>query len=113
MTMTTIETRYSARGDSAAREDIRSGNTCPITDIDEGMVLQHLGLDDGGEEARAILRDAAERAERGGYAEDGDGRAALALARLAAMRGYRAAMREESDLNAAVWVQSQCAEVPA
>ena len=93
----TIETRYSDRGDSAAREDIRNGNACPVEDIDERAVLAHLGLDDGGREARSILRDAAERAERGGYAEDGDGRAALALARLAALRGYREALAAASE----------------
>lgn len=92
MTIETIETRYSDCGDSAAREDIRNGNARRVEDIDEGMVLQHLGLDDAGREARRILRDAAERAEDGDY-DDDDGAEVLGAARAAALRGYREAMR--------------------
>jgi hypothetical protein len=93
--MTTIETYYADRGDSAAREDIRNGTACPVEDIDDGMVLQHLGLDDGGREARGILRDAAERAERDDCPDDGA--EVLETARAAALRGYREAMGAESD----------------
>ena len=91
----TIETRYSDLGDSAAREDIRNGNTCPVEDVDDGAVLHHLGLDDGGREARAILHDAAERAERDGCPDDGAD--ALEAARAAALRGYREAMEAAVD----------------
>ena len=93
--MSTIETRYADRGDSAAREDIRNGNACPVEDIEERAVLAHLGLDDGGRDARAILRDAAERAALDGCPDDGA--EVLEAAHAAALRGYREAMEAASE----------------
>lgn len=91
----TTEQRYYDRGASAAREDIDEGNACRVEDIDEGAVLAHLGLDDNGMETRAILADAAYRADDGEYADDGA--ELLEAARAAVLRGYREAMRAERD----------------
>ena len=73
-----IARTYEERGDSAAREDIRAGNEPPTGEMaDAEMVLQHLGLDDGGAESRMLL------------AEHGDeGHAVAVLARDSVMRGY-------------------------
>ena len=68
---------YEERGDSAAADDIRAGNTAD--GIDDGMVLQHLGLDDGGAEDRML------REKHGD-----DGPAVVVLARDAVLRGYHA-----------------------
>ena len=92
----TTEQRYYDRGASAAREDIDEGNACRVEDIDEGAVLAHLGLDDNGMETRAILADAAYRADDGEYADDGA--ELLEAARAAALRGYRDAMACDTDL---------------
>ena len=74
-TAETIARTYEERGDSAAADDIRAGNTGD--DIDECMVLQYVGLDDGGAESRMLL------AEHGD-----DGPAVVTRARDAVLRGY-------------------------
>jgi hypothetical protein len=75
-----IERRYEARGESAQSEDADDADQKPPTcrdDIDEGMLAQHLGLDDGGREAEML------REEHGPL-----GDAAVEAAREAALRGY-------------------------
>lgn len=83
-TASRIARAYEERGDSAAREDICEGNAPPTAETaDAGMVLQHLGLDDGGAETRMLL------AEHGD-----DGPAVAVLARDSVMRGYYARLAE-------------------
>lgn len=75
---------YEERGDAAAREDIREGSDPPTGEMaDAEMVLQHLGLDDGGAETRMLL------AEHGD-----DGPAVVAHARDAVLRGYYARLAD-------------------
>ena len=78
-----IQTTYDLRGESAANDDIRAGNDA--SDIDEGMVIQYVGLDDGGAEARALL------AEHGA-----DGPEAIGVARDAVLRGYHERLAEKA-----------------
>lgn len=79
-----IARTYEERGDGAAREDIREGTDPPTGEMaDAEMVLQHLGLDDGGAESRMLL------AEHGA-----DGPAVAVLARDSVMRGYYARLAE-------------------
>lgn len=87
----TVEQRYYERGYSIAREDICNRIACRVENINENVVLQRLGLDYSGAEARAILRDSAERTARNG--EHFDGSNLLEIARAAALRGYREALR--------------------
>jgi hypothetical protein len=52
-----IARTYEERGDSAAADDIRAGNTPPTGEMaDDGMVLQYVGLDDGGAETTELMR---------------------------------------------------------
>jgi hypothetical protein len=79
-----IHRTYEERGQSAADEDIRAGNVPSASEpTDDGMVLQHLGLDDGGAEDRMLLAEHA----------DG-GPAAVTLARDAALAGYHKRISE-------------------
>ena len=80
-----IQTTYDLRGESAANDDIRAGNNANASDIDEGMVIQYVGLDDGGAEARALL------AEHGA-----DGPEAIGVARDAVLRGYHERLAEKA-----------------
>ena len=79
-----ISRTYEDRGQSAANEDIAKNNTPSAGEaIDEGMLLQHLGLDDGGAEDRMLL------------AEHGDGGpAAVTLACEAVLAGYNKRISE-------------------
>ncbi len=78
-----IARTYEHRGDAVACEDIRVGNL--DFDADEGMVLQSVGLDDGGAESRMLL------------AEHGDeGPAVVALACESVLRGYRRRIAERA-----------------
>ena len=69
--MSTIEQTWAARGNSAAREDIRAGNT---GEWDRGAVLAHLGIfseDDTDAVACGLAGDdldTAQRAAHAGYA---------------------------------------------
>lgn len=77
-TVKRLERRYEARGESAQQDDVRRGcKPKSVDDVDEGMVAQWLGLDEGGEEARALI-------EEHGHL----GEAAVECAREAALRGY-------------------------
>lgn len=68
---------YREMGYEAAGDDLRAGSLPATVDaIDEGAVLLHLGLDDGGAETRAILAT--------GDADD------VTAARDAVLDGYRA-----------------------
>lgn len=71
--------RYAEKGYAAALEDLRGGAHPAADDIDEGGLWQHLGLDDGGREARIL---------DGGEVPGWD----LDAARLAVVSGYREAM---------------------
>ena len=77
-TAETIIRAYEERGDSSAADDIRAGNTPPTGEmVDEGMVLQYVGLDDGGAESRMLLAE---------YGDDGP--EVVTHARYAVLRGY-------------------------
>ena len=76
-TVKRLERRYEAKGESAQQDDDHEDRPTSVDDVDEGMVAQWIGLDDGGEEARALI-------EEHGYL----GEAAVECAREAALRGY-------------------------
>ena len=85
-TAETIARTYEERGDSAAADDIRAGNTPPTGEmVDEGMVLQFVGLDDGGAEDRMLLAEHSD-----------DGPAVVTHARDAVLRGYYARLAEHA-----------------
>jgi hypothetical protein len=77
-TAETILRTYEERGDSVGLDDIRAGNTLPTGEMaDEEMVLQYVGLDDGGAESRTLLAE---------YGDDGP--EVVTHARYAVLRGY-------------------------
>jgi len=73
-----MTTHYESIGSAAALEDRRAGNS--LAPLDEGAVLAHVGLDDGGREARAILSG-----EVAGY----EGAEGVERASAEVLRGYR------------------------
>ena len=83
-----IARTYEERGDSAAADDIRAGNTPPTGEMaDDGMVIQCAGLDDGGAEARMLLAE---------YGEHLAGHGVVECARDAVLRGYYARLAEHA-----------------
>ena len=73
-----MNTKYEQQGASAAAEDVRAGSAGGNLDVE--ALLQHLGLDSGGEEEAAILR---------GEVAKYDGEIGVEDARYEAERGYR------------------------